>query len=274
MEDTAAAPGPRTGDMRRAGLTVHLAAGPELPLASPCTSGHVRPAPVLGWALVLGWHWCGTGAGAGDCSALCPWRAGGRGAGRGRQPATRRLGRDFSWCSNEDRGLHCLLVKDCCVWVQGGHAYSMTIIPAPVSSGGAHKAVGQHPSLSPSPPAPHSTHLSSAVSQLKGCRGMLSSLCRGLAELPSPDQVQAPGHSSTRRLLSLPSLPPVVLTAPWPHQDPAADPPGPGHQQGHPATAAGPPSQSSSAGSHCPILFAACLPASQASRASCPVASS
>lgn len=59
-----------------------------------------------------------TGAGAGDCSALCPWKAGGHGAGAGRQPDTRRLGRDFSLCSNEARDLHCLLAKCCCsFWV-------------------------------------------------------------------------------------------------------------------------------------------------------------
>lgn len=54
MENADTTPGPHTGDMRQAGLMVHLGAGPELPLASLCTSGHVRWASVLGLTMVLG----------------------------------------------------------------------------------------------------------------------------------------------------------------------------------------------------------------------------
>lgn len=72
--------------------------------ASYCWSG---AAP--GLALCLRACEVGTGARAGNCSALCPRRAGGHGAGPGRQPATGRLGRDFVWCSNEAKDLHCLL---------------------------------------------------------------------------------------------------------------------------------------------------------------------
>lgn len=66
---------------------------------------------------------------------------------------------------------------------------------------------------------------------------MLRSLCQGLAELASPQQdrlqdTAAPGSSSpgSACLQSLMAL--------YPHQDPTGDPLGPGHQQGHPTTAA------------------------------------
>lgn len=81
------------GDVGRARLSVRLAAGPELPPASLCASGHAM------WA--LGWVW----------RLLCPVPMEGSGckAGPGRQPAAARLGRDFSWCSNAARDLHHLL---------------------------------------------------------------------------------------------------------------------------------------------------------------------
>lgn len=103
----------------------------------------------------------------------------------------------------------------------------MTTLLAPISSGVARKAVCHHLSLSPSPLAPHSTHLSAAMSQLKGCHGMLSSLCWGLAELPSPD---VSSRTQQHPVAPLPAQPASDM-APCAHQDPTADSAGPGHQQ-------------------------------------------
>lgn len=103
MKDTDTAPGPHTGDMSWAGLSMHLATGPELPLALLCASAHMRWALVRGLATALPCAHAGQGD-VGLALAGSPPPGGWEGT---------------RWCSYKARDLCCLLVKGCFAWVQG-----------------------------------------------------------------------------------------------------------------------------------------------------------